>query len=51
MQAQPEAALELATHFETLTYFPHALEVLLHDVLDEEADSQPDPDGKRSKVY
>jgi len=44
-QDQPEAALELASHFEGLTYFPHALEVLLHDVLDEEADSQPDPDG------
>ncbi|KAF8469105.1 RIC1-domain-containing protein [Kalaharituber pfeilii] len=38
-----EAALQLAAHFESLAYFPHALEVLLHDVLDEEADSIPDP--------
>lgn len=32
------AALHLAHQYKTLTYFPHALEVLLHDVLDDEVD-------------
>jgi hypothetical protein len=36
--------VELARNYESLAYFPHALEVLLHDVLDDEADSAPDPE-------
>lgn len=38
------AALHLSTHYQPLTYFPHALEILLHEVLDEEVDSQPSPE-------
>ncbi|KAF1965522.1 RIC1-domain-containing protein [Bimuria novae-zelandiae CBS 107.79] len=38
------AALHLSTHYQSLTYFPHALEILLHEVLDEEVDAQPSPD-------
>lgn len=38
------AALHLSTHYQSLTYFPHALEILLHEVLDEEVDSQPSPE-------
>lgn len=33
--------MELARNYEVLAYFPHALEVLLHDVLDDEADTSP----------
>ncbi|KAF2094668.1 RIC1-domain-containing protein [Rhizodiscina lignyota] len=33
------AALHLSHRYRTLDYFPHALEVLLHDVLDEEVDA------------
>lgn len=40
---QPGAAVELARNYESLAYFPHALEVLLHDVLDDEADTSPPP--------
>ena len=36
-------ALRLAQHYEHLEYFPHALEVLLHHVLDEEVDANPTP--------
>jgi RAB6A-GEF complex partner protein 1 len=36
------AALSLAHQYEHLSYFSHALEVLLHNVLDEEADSRKD---------
>jgi RAB6A-GEF complex partner protein 1 len=32
------SALALAQQFEHLSYFPHALEILLHNVLDDEAD-------------
>ncbi|KAI9829133.1 MAG: hypothetical protein M1832_000156 [Thelocarpon impressellum] len=32
------AALHLTHHYQHLRYFPHALEVLLHDVLDDEVD-------------
>ncbi|KAI5818466.1 RIC1-domain-containing protein [Pyronema omphalodes] len=41
---QPGAAVELARNYEHLAYFSHALEVLLHDVLDEEADTAPSPE-------
>lgn len=37
------AALNLAQQFEHLEYFAHALEVLLHQVLDEEVDMSPSP--------
>jgi hypothetical protein len=35
------AALHLSHHYQQLQYFPHALEILLHEVLDEEVDTQP----------
>lgn len=37
-------ALHLAQHYRCLEYFPHALEVLLHNVLDEEAEASPNPE-------
>lgn len=37
------AALHLATAYQHLRYFSHALEILLHDVLDAEVDSPPMP--------
>lgn len=37
------AALHLAQQFQHLEYFAHALEVLLHHVLDEEVDMSPPP--------
>lgn len=36
--------MELARNYESLAYFDHALEVLLHDVLDDEADNPPEPE-------
>ncbi|KAK6539739.1 hypothetical protein TWF694_009939 [Orbilia ellipsospora] len=36
------AAIGLAKQYEGVSYFEHALEVLLHDVLDDEADTQPE---------
>ncbi|KAH0607581.1 uncharacterized protein H6S33_002615 [Morchella sextelata] len=41
---RPDAAVELAVGYEKLTYFGHALEILLHDVLDDEADNAPEPE-------
>jgi hypothetical protein len=38
------AALQLAQRYQDVEYFPHALEVLLHNVLDEEADASPSPE-------
>ena len=35
------AALHLSESYQHLPYFPHALEVLLHDILDAEVDSPP----------
>ncbi|KAI9696586.1 MAG: hypothetical protein M1836_005605 [Candelina mexicana] len=40
-QHNSSAALHLAHHYHNLLYFPHALEILLHTVLDEEVDTQP----------
>ncbi|WPG99754.1 putative ribosome control protein [Acrodontium crateriforme] len=37
------AALHLAHSYQHLPYFSHALEVLLHDVLDNEVDNPPSP--------
>jgi hypothetical protein len=37
------AALHLASSYQTLPYFAHALEVLLHNVLDDEVDNPPSP--------
>lgn len=44
------AALHLSHHYQHLSYFPHALEVLLHNVLDDEADrsTSPSPDPTSS---
>ncbi|KAI1476161.1 RIC1-domain-containing protein [Daldinia eschscholtzii] len=39
------AALKLARQYQNLEYFAHALEVLLHHVLDEEVDSAPKPEA------
>jgi len=38
------AALHLSHHYQHLLYFPHALEILLHEVLDEEVDTRPPPE-------
>lgn len=37
------AALQLARRYQHLVYFAHALEILLHQVLDEEVDATPPP--------
>ncbi|RXG48467.1 hypothetical protein VDGE_08834 [Verticillium dahliae] len=37
-------AVSLAQQFQHLEYFPHALEMLLHQVLDDEVDSAPVPE-------
>ena len=37
------AALHLSQSYKHLPYFPHALEVLLHDILDHEVDNPPSP--------
>lgn len=37
-------ALSLAQQYQNLAYFAHALEILLHHVLDEEVDSAPSPE-------
>ena len=38
---QIKAAVRFAAHFEKLSYFAHALEILLHGVLEQEADEGP----------
>lgn len=38
------AASSLAYRYQSLPYFPHALEILLHTVLDDEVDKPPDPE-------
>ena len=43
-QYNSPSALFLSHHYQHLEYFPHALEVLLHDILDEEVDASPVPD-------
>ncbi|KAI9849535.1 MAG: hypothetical protein M1837_004155 [Sclerophora amabilis] len=40
-QYDSSAALHLSHHYQQLPYFAHALEILLHDVLDEEVDKVP----------
>ena len=39
-QSDTAASLRFAKHYENLSYFPHALEILLHHVLDDEADGK-----------
>ena len=41
------AALSLSQHFSHLSYYPHALEILLHHVLDDEVDNE----SKVSKTH
>ncbi|ORY11884.1 RIC1-domain-containing protein [Clohesyomyces aquaticus] len=43
-QYNSPAALHLSHHYQHLAYFPHALEILLHEVLDEEVDTAPPPE-------
>ncbi|KAF2813390.1 RIC1-domain-containing protein [Mytilinidion resinicola] len=43
-QYNSPAALHLSHHYQHLQYFAHALEILLHDVLDEEVDTSPPPE-------
>lgn len=43
-QGDPNDALVLAQSYQTLEYFSHALEILLHHVLDDEADTEPKPE-------
>ncbi|KAE9989065.1 hypothetical protein EG327_003119 [Venturia inaequalis] len=43
-QYNQPSALYLSHRYQHLDYFPHALEVLLHDVLDEEVDEPPPAD-------
>ncbi|KAI9847884.1 MAG: hypothetical protein M1838_000692, partial [Thelocarpon superellum] len=43
-QFDQSTALHLAHHYQALLYFSHALEVLLHDVLDEEVEHAPGPE-------
>ncbi|KAH7095982.1 RIC1-domain-containing protein [Paraphoma chrysanthemicola] len=38
------AALHLSHYYQQLQYLPHALEILLHEVLDDEVDTQPPPE-------
>jgi hypothetical protein len=38
------AALHLAHQYQSLEYFAHSLEILLHNVLDEEVDTSPPPE-------
>lgn len=41
------AALSLCHHYSSLSYFPHALEILLHHVLDDEVDNQSKNNGQQ----
>ena len=41
----PSAASSLAHRYQQLPYFSHALEMLLHSVLDDEVDKPPDPES------
>ena len=43
-QFDSPAALSLSLHYQRLPYFSHALEVLLHAVLDDEVDKSPSPE-------
>ncbi|KAF2471953.1 RIC1-domain-containing protein [Lindgomyces ingoldianus] len=43
-QYNSPAALHLSHHYQHLQYLPHALEILLHEVLDEEVDTAPPPE-------
>lgn len=44
-QYDSSAALHLAHQYQYLEYFAHALEILLHNVLDEEVDTNPGPEA------
>jgi hypothetical protein len=41
-----DEAIELASSFSHLDFFTHILELLLHDILDNEADNAPPEEGK-----
>ncbi|KAL1306753.1 hypothetical protein AAFC00_005416 [Neodothiora populina] len=42
-QYDSSAALHLSHYYRKLPYFSHSLEILLHNVLDEEVDASPEP--------
>ena len=44
-QMDPAAASSLAHRYQQLPYFSHALEIVLHTVLDDEVDKPPDPES------
>ncbi|TGO64583.1 hypothetical protein BOTNAR_0086g00230 [Botryotinia narcissicola] len=44
-QFDSSAALHLAHQYQDLEYFAHSLEILLHNVLDEEVDTPPSPEA------
>ncbi|GES61971.1 DUF1339 domain protein [Aspergillus terreus] len=50
-QGDMPAAMSLCHHFSHLSYFPHALEVLLHHVLDEEVDKPKDTTDDPSQEH
>lgn len=50
VERNASASVVLARQYEHLSYFPHALEVLLHNVLDQEADSRPESSGKSDSL-
>jgi RAB6A-GEF complex partner protein 1 len=43
------AALSLCHHYSNLSYFPHALEILLHHVLDDAVDAQVDSSSDQAR--
>ncbi|KKY27113.1 hypothetical protein UCRPC4_g01247 [Phaeomoniella chlamydospora] len=45
-QQDTPAALALIHQYESITYLPHALEILLHEVLDDEVDNPPIPPAR-----
>ncbi|KAI5481005.1 ribosome control protein 1 domain containing protein [Pseudohyphozyma bogoriensis] len=47
---QRKEAVLFASHYQSLVYFAHALEILLHAVLEDEADARPPPSRPATPV-